>query len=114
MADAPRLICAGAELAEGGSGVRFERALGGRSEPAFVIRYDGQARAFVNSCAHVAVELDWRPGVFFDADGLYLVCATHGALYDPATGACAGGPCQGRGLTPLAVREVDGNIFLED
>lgn len=114
MADAPRLICAGAELAEGGSGVRFERELGGRSEPAFVIRYDGQARAFVNSCAHVAVELDWRPGVFFDADGLYLVCATHGALYDPATGACAGGPCQGRGLTPLAVREVDGNIFLED
>lgn len=114
MADAPRLICAAADLAEGGSGVRFERALGGRSEPAFVIRHDGQARAFVNSCAHVAVELDWQRGVFFDADGLYLMCATHGALYHPATGACAGGPCQGRGLTPLAVREVDGNIFLED
>lgn len=114
MADAPRLICAGAALTEGGAGVRFERELGGKSESAFVIRYDGQARAFLNRCAHVPVELDWQPGVFFDADGLYLICATHGALYDPATGACAGGPCRGQGLTPIAVREVDGNIFLED
>lgn len=114
MAGAPRLICAGAQLAEGGIGVRFERELGGKSEPAFLIRHDGQARAFINRCAHVPLELDWQPGVFFDADGLYLMCATHGALYDPATGACVGGPCRGQGLTQIAVREVDGNIFLED
>jgi len=114
MAGTSRLICAGAQLAEGGIGVRFERELGGKSEPAFVIRYDGEARAFLNRCAHVPVELDWQPGVFFDADGLYLICATHGALYDPATGACVGGPCRGQGLTALAVSEIDGNIFLED
>lgn len=114
MAGTSRLICAGAQLAEGGTGVRFEREQCGRNEPAFVIRYDGQARAFVNRCAHVPVELDWQPGVFFDADGLYLICATHGALYDPASGACVGGPCRGQGLTALAVSEIDGNIFLED
>ena len=114
MAGTPRLICAGAQLAEGGTGVRFECQQGGRNEPAFVIRHGGQARAFVNRCAHVPVELDWQPGVFFDADGLYLMCATHGALYDPTTGACVGGPCRGQGLTALAVSEIDGNIFLED
>ena len=114
MAGAARLICASADLAEGGTGVRFERSVGGASQAAFVVRHDGAARAFVNRCAHVPMELDWRPGEFFDADGLYLICATHGAMYDPSSGACVGGPCRGRGLEPLAVREADGNIFLDE
>ena len=114
MAHPARLICTSDELAEGGSGVRFEVALGGRTEPAFVVRYDGTPRAYVNRCAHVPMELDWQPGSFFDADGLYLICATHGAMYDPASGACAGGPCRGQGLQPVAVREADGRIFLEE
>ncbi len=114
MAGTARVICAAAALEEGGRGVRFERETGGVSEPAFVVRYDGVARAFLNRCAHVPMELDWQPGVFFDADGLYLICSTHGAMYDPATGACAGGPCRGQGLAPVAVHEENGNIILED
>lgn len=114
MADAPRVICASADLAEGGRGVRFEVTRGGLAEPAFVVRFDGRARAFINRCAHVPMELDWRPGEFFDADGLYLVCATHGAMYDPETGACAGGPCRGAGLIPIPVREDAGFILLDE
>jgi nitrite reductase/ring-hydroxylating ferredoxin subunit len=53
------------------------------------------------------------PGQFFDSEGLYLVCATHGAAYAPDTGACAGGPCNGRGLQPVAVEEHDGYVFLK-
>lgn len=108
------MICASAELAEGGRGVRFEVELRGRATPAFVVRFGGVPRAYVNRCAHVAVELDWQPGVFFDADGLYLICSMHGATYDPATGACAGGPCRGQGLEPLTVREEGGRVFLEE
>lgn len=118
MAGPARVICEAGVLAERGPGVRFERKCAGGAEPAlepaFVVRYRGVARAFVNRCAHVPMELDWQPGVFFDADGLYLICSTHGAIYDPATGACVGGPCRGGGLTPIPVREADGKILLED
>ena len=114
MADAPRVICAAADLAEGGDGVRFEVSGPAGPRPAFVVRYEGAPRAFLNRCAHVPVELDWQPGRFFDEDGLYLVCATHGAMYDPETGACAGGPCRGGGLIPVPVAERDGHIVLED
>lgn len=93
-------------------GVRFTVTRHGREEPAFVVRYQGAPRAFLNRCAHVPMELDWQPGVFFDPQGLYLMCATHGALYHPATGQCLEGPCRGRGLVPLVVAESEGNIFL--
>jgi nitrite reductase/ring-hydroxylating ferredoxin subunit len=114
MAEGQRLICASAELEEGGTGFRFSVDQYGRPEPAFAIRWQGRAHAWLNRCGHIPVELDWQPGVFFDDTGHYLICATHGALYHPATGACVGGRCAGRGLVPLAVRERDGGIYLEE
>lgn len=112
MAAAERLICAAAAVPEAGAGVRFELHRHGRPRPGFVIRWQGRARAYVNECAHIPVELDYQPGHFFDFSGCVLVCATHGALYDPATGACVGGRCNGTGLTALPLRERDGGIYL--
>ena len=66
--------------------------------------------AYLNRCAHVGVELDWQAGRFFDADGMDLLCSTHGALYDPTSGACLGGPCRGGPLMPVAVEERDGAV----
>ncbi len=119
------VICASAELVDGGLGVRFtvagrrgiQREVGaGGTAPgeaaAFVVRYQGQLRAYLNRCAHVPVELDWEQGKFFDYSGLYLICATHGALYAPETGRCVGGRCQGRSLQPLHVAERHGQVFL--
>jgi nitrite reductase/ring-hydroxylating ferredoxin subunit len=80
--------------------------------PAFAIRCDGRVFAYVNACAHQGVELDWEEGAFFDDDGRHLVCATHGALYEPADGRCVGGPCKGRSLTALTVVERDGDVLL--
>jgi nitrite reductase/ring-hydroxylating ferredoxin subunit len=92
--------------------VRFRVQLGARPASAFVVRADGIARAYLNTCAHRGVELDWEPGRFFDDAGRWLVCSTHGALYDPADGRCAGGPCHGGRLRALPVREGEGNVFL--
>ena len=111
MAEHARLICAASELAEQGRGVRFELNRNGRPQPAFVVRFDGRPRAFLNQCGHVPVELDWQEGEFFDDSRLYLICSTHGALYHPASGNCVGGRCAGRGLIPVAVVERDGHIF---
>jgi nitrite reductase/ring-hydroxylating ferredoxin subunit len=105
-------ICASEALAERGRGVRFEVSVAGRTVPAFVVRFDGAVRGYLNRCAHVAMELDWQPGEFFDFDAERLVCSTHGALYDPRTGQCAGGACAGRGgLRALNVVERDGRIL---
>ncbi|MBI3432886.1 MAG: Rieske 2Fe-2S domain-containing protein [Hydrogenophilales bacterium] len=112
MAEHQRLICAASDLAELGRGVRFELIRFGQPQQAFVVRYDGQPRAFLNQCGHVPVELDWQEGEFFDHSRLYLICSTHGALYHPASGYCVGGRCAGRGLIPVPVVEHDGHVYV--
>jgi nitrite reductase/ring-hydroxylating ferredoxin subunit len=95
-----------------GRGVRFRVQFGERVVPAFAIRFRDQVYAYVNECAHQAVELDWLPGQFFDPDRNSLICATHGALYDPATGACRTGRCAGRPLISLEIGERNGGVYL--
>lgn len=112
--DPGKLIGASAALAERGPAIRFEIDEGGVPAPAFAIRYQGKVYAYVNRCAHVSLELDFLPGRLFDTSGEYLICATHGALYEPDSGRCAGGPCNGAGLEPLRVAEHDGRIELVD
>ncbi|MBS1199020.1 MAG: Rieske (2Fe-2S) region [Proteobacteria bacterium] len=112
MAEDKRLICASADLPDGGRGVRFCVERYGREAPAFVIRYRGQVFAYLNECAHVPAQLDWQPGEFFDDSKLYLICSIHGALYSPETGRCMGGRCQGVGLKVLRVIEIDGQVYL--
>jgi nitrite reductase/ring-hydroxylating ferredoxin subunit len=106
------VICQSEALVDRGEGVRFEVVQGGARHPAFAIRFDGRVHAYRNRCAHVAVELDWQAGRFFDADGIVLICSTHGALYDPESGECRGGPCRGAGLEPVPVEEIDGLVML--
>jgi nitrite reductase/ring-hydroxylating ferredoxin subunit len=112
MAARERLICASDQLVDGGDGVRFDVEWMGTAEPAFAVRYGGSVYAYLNRCGHVPVEIDWQHGRFFDFTGLDLICTVHGALYDPRSGECLGGRCQGRGLRPLAVVEKDGGVFL--
>ncbi|RTL47732.1 MAG: Rieske (2Fe-2S) protein [Rhodocyclaceae bacterium] len=112
MAEAERLICDSAALVDGGDGVRFRVSYGGRDEPAFVVRFRGRVYGYLNRCGHVPVEIDWQEGKFFDFSGLYLICATHGALYAPENGACLGGKCNRKGLTSLPVTEHDGHVYL--
>ena len=114
MALRERLICAAEAVQEQGSGVRFEVDSPGAPQHAFVVRFEGKPRAFLNQCGHVAVELDWQEGEFFDATRLYLICSTHGALYDPVNGHCISGRCAGRGLVALPVNEHNGNIYLTE
>jgi len=59
----------------------------------------------------VGTPLDLWPNEFLTEDGREIVCATHGALYDPESGLCTAGPCAGDHLTPLPVR-VEGRTVV--
>ena len=106
-------ICDSESLDEGGKGIRFPVTVGGDDLTAFVVRYGQEPRAYLNRCAHLPMELDWTEGEFFESSGLYLMCATHGALYEPDTGQCAGGPCRGGRLHAINVIEREKKIFWE-
>ncbi|MBI4292377.1 MAG: Rieske (2Fe-2S) protein [Betaproteobacteria bacterium] len=112
MAAAPRLICRGSDLVDSGGGVRFEVDCSGVPTQAFAVRYGGKVYAYLNRCGHMPMELDWMPGKFFDGNGSLLICSTHGALYEPASGRCLAGPCA-NGLVPVAVEERDGMVYLK-
>src|SRR5690606_42020982 len=94
-ADELHPLCNSADLLDGGRGVAFDVVYAGQTCRAFAIRYQGQAHAYLNRCTHVAMEMDWQPNRFFDDTGRWLLCSTHGAAYQPDTGACAGGPRRG-------------------
>lgn len=79
---------------------------------AFVVNFSGRFYAYVNSCAHAGIPLDWWPNEFFTADRRFLTCRTHGSLYEPDTGKCAGGPCAGGGLFPLQVQVVGDRLVV--
>ena len=104
----PLPLCPAADLAEGGRALVWDVLLWGQPARAFVLRHGGALRGYINRCAHVPVEMDWRPGDFLDLDKRYIVCTIHGASYNPADGRCTGGPC-GRGkLIAVDVVEADG------
>lgn len=108
---APVLLCSSDAVLEGGRGMRFPVRAFGDDATGFVVRFEGKVYAYLNRCAHVPIELDWTEGEFFESGGLYLMCSTHGAIYIPESGYCAGGPCKGGRLRPIAVHETDGKIY---
>ena len=108
---APLRLCASAELEEKGKAYVFDVLQYRQPARAFVLRYDGRVVAYLNRCVHVPAEMDWQPGEFLDSEREFIICSTHGAVYEPLTGHCAGGPC-GRGrLTAIDVDERDGQVY---
>ncbi|HTO92303.1 MAG TPA: Rieske 2Fe-2S domain-containing protein [Candidatus Sulfotelmatobacter sp.] len=93
------------------SGVRFTVTLDGVSREAFAVRWRGQVRAYVNSCRHESLALDFGDAHFFDEAADALVCCHHGARYRPDTGECFEGPCVGARLTRLEVEEREGALW---
>ena len=107
--DAGIPLCNSNDLIHGGEAVPFDVNYAGQTCRAFAIRYHEQVHAYLNRCTHVAMEMDYQPNRFYDDSGRWLLCATHGAAYDPESGACRGGPCRG-GLIRIEISESDGLV----
>lgn len=104
-------LCRSEELVEGGSAHVFDLLEWQRPVRAFVLRFGGRLHGYLNRCAHVPAEMDWQPGRFLDDSGRWILCAIHGAAYDPASGVCVAGPCVHRRLKPITVDEQGGRVY---
>lgn len=107
----PVRLCASSDLAEKGRAYVFDVLQWREPMRAFVLRFDGRVVGYLNRCLHVPSEMDWQPGEFLDSRKEYILCATHGAAYEPLSGRCVAGPC-GRGLlTTLRIEERGGSVY---
>lgn len=106
-----RVLCRADEIGET-AGKGFVLGEGRWKREIFVVRKAGRIYGYVNSCPHAGTPIDWMPDRFFTNDGEYLICATHGALFEVADGYCVRGPCGGLSLDPVAVAEEAGDILL--
>lgn len=95
LADLPADGCAEAQLGE---------------DSVVLIRHAGGVHAYLNICPHAGRPLNWAPGRFLYAHG-QLVCAAHGAAFQPEDGLCIGGPCRGSALTAVPVELRDGQVI---
>ncbi len=98
---------------EDGEGKGFVFGEGLERREIFVVREEESIYGYANVCPHAGTPLDWEPDRFMNADGSYLMCHTHGALFRIEDGYCIAGPCAGMSLTPVAVRLAeDGRVLL--
>jgi len=84
----------------------FEVKIKRKTTDIFVIRKDDQVYAYQNICPHAQAPLEWNPNEFLDEKKETIICALHGARFSIEEGDCLGGPCEGIGLTAVAV-EID-------
>jgi nitrite reductase/ring-hydroxylating ferredoxin subunit len=78
----------------------------------FLVNEQGNFHAYVNRCRHMPTPLDFIRDQFVSEDGKYLMCYTHGALYEFATGLCVAGPCKGDALFRLPVSVDRGEVLV--
>ena len=85
----------------------------GRPIQAMMLRDEsGGIVAYRNLCRHLPVPLDGGTGELLSADGIHLVCGTHGAMYRLGDGYCVEGPCEGMALVSLDVRSRGADLYV--
>jgi nitrite reductase/ring-hydroxylating ferredoxin subunit len=102
-------LCAEADIADPGSR-SFVLEIGGAFFHGFVVRKDGQVAGFVDRCPHQGYPLALELDRYLTPDGSLILCGWHGAVFEPLTGECTGGPCAGGRLTPWPVQSSGGII----
>ncbi len=104
-------LCNSEEIGEG----EFrERSLGQGQQRRYLIvtRRHGQLKAWLNICPHQGRALNWAPDQFLTDERGQLVCAVHGAVFEPDEGRCVSGPCLKASLRAVAIGEEDGKVWV--
>tara|TARA_B100000795_G_scaffold246680_1_gene212529 strand:- start:171 stop:509 length:339 start_codon:yes stop_codon:yes gene_type:complete len=94
------------------STVKFTFLEYGEKQSGFVVFFDAKYYAYRNKCQHLAVELDWDNNEFFEEEEKFIVCATHGAIYEPSSGNCIMGPCAGKKLETIDLEILQDKLII--
>jgi nitrite reductase/ring-hydroxylating ferredoxin subunit len=94
-----------------GQSKKFTFRRGERRFEAMLVNYEGRLFAYMNRCPHIGITLDWVDNQFFSVDNRYLICANHGAVFEPLTGECIWGPCAGAALQTVPLVIEGAKIF---
>ncbi|MCW4460909.1 Rieske (2Fe-2S) protein [Sphingomonas sp. BT-65] len=76
----------------------------------FVVRRGEHVHGYVDRCPHAGLPLAQHLDEYLTQDARFIACSWHGALFDPTSGVCVGGPCVGLRLTPWPVAIIDREI----
>ena len=105
-------LCRLTDIADpGAKGFVLDEPAGRRD--VFVVRQGERVFAYDNACPHAGTPLEFLPDQFLTRDRRELLCSTHGARFEIATGLCIAGPCKGRALAAIPVRVDRGDVVVE-
>ena len=90
---------------------KFTLRCRGATLDAMLINHEDRLFAYVNRCCHLSISLDWVDNQFFTEDKRHLICANHGAIYEPTNGECVWGPCFGAFLQGVPLKIEAEKIF---
>jgi len=100
-----------ADLPDNGA-IALDFARGEQRFSVLLARRGDAVFAFENVCPHARYPLERPDGRVVVQQERYLVCSMHGASFEMSSGACAGGPCNGDGLTGVAIIVRDGVVLV--
>jgi nitrite reductase/ring-hydroxylating ferredoxin subunit len=105
------VLCVLDEILDGGA-KEFSYRSGTNVHDIFVQRQGAGVFAYVNICPHAGTPLNMDDDTFMEKTGRYLMCHTHGALFQLEDGLCVAGPCNGARLQAVDITVANGNIIV--
>lgn len=106
------VLCALSELDELGTKA-FAVGAGPWPLRGFLVRKGDEVFAYLNRCPHAGHPLNLRPDEFLTPERTHIVCNSHGAVFEIASGVCLAGPCVGEHLQRLPIR-IEGEYVMLD
>jgi|TARA_B110000438_G_C15175203_1_gene377728 nitrite reductase/ring-hydroxylating ferredoxin subunit len=104
-------LCSVFDIPDGGSNGFFAETSDGRFLY-IAVRQKDEVYVYKNSCPHMGMPLDFRPGLFLTADSSLIQCSAHGAKFNIKDGLCVSGPCKGDYLISISTKIIRGIIYL--
>jgi len=106
-----QMIAMEADVIEG-KVITFGYRQDGIRREGILLRTKAGLRCYENLCQHLPVKLDSGTRQFLSREKKLILCQSHGALYEPETGLCTRGPCEGASLKMLPIEVRVGFVHL--